>query len=143
MFCFNRSFAINISFHINFDGRCAEALQFYQNNLAGVIGSMLSYRDSPASVSVPDDWQDKIIHGSIVIDNFELVGTDTMPDQYQQPSGFCLLIRVACQEKVKTLVEVFQNGGEIILPPQKTFWSPCYAIVNDRFGVPWKFNCVT
>lgn len=134
---------MNLSFHINFDGRCAEAFQFYEKNLDGVIGPLLSFRDSPISANVPNEWQDKIIHGSITIDNIVLAGTDTMPDEYQKPKGFCLLLRLPSECKVKTLFEIFQENGAVILPPQKTFWSPCYAIVDDCFGVPWKFNCVT
>ena len=77
---------MSLSFHINFDGRCEEAFQFYEKNLNGVIGSLLSYKDSPASENVPDEWQDKILHGSISIDNIELAGTDTMLHEYLLPA---------------------------------------------------------
>jgi PhnB protein len=119
-----------------------EAFEFYNKHLDGVIGPVLRYRDSPVSDTVPDKWQDKIIHGSIIIDSITLAGSDVMPQAYQKPAGFCLLLRLASDNKVKTLFETFKEDGNVVLPPQKTFWSPCYAIVEDRFGVPWKFNCV-
>lgn len=134
---------MSLSFHVNFDGRCAEAFQFYQKHLDGIAGPILRYKDSPVASSVPEQWQDKIVHGSITIDNFELAGTDVMPDQYESPTGFCLLIRLTSEDKVKVLFDIFKQGGKVTLPPQQTFWSPCYAIVTDRFGMPWKFNCVT
>ena len=133
---------MSLSFHINFDGHCAEAFQFYEKHLDGVIGSLLTYSDSPERENIADKWQDKILHGSISIDNIELAGTDILLNEYQKPAGFCILVRVASEKKVKSLFSIFEKGGEVILPPQKTFWSPCYAIVSDRFGVPWKFNCV-
>ncbi|QBG36491.1 VOC family protein [Litorilituus sediminis] len=133
---------MNLSFHINFDGRCEEAFQFYQKNLDAVIGPLLTYKDSPASENVANEWQNKILHGSISIGNIDIAGTDTVINEYEKPAGFCLLLRLASEERVKSLFEIFKEGGEVILPPQKTFWSPCYAIVTDRFGVPWKFNCV-
>lgn len=133
---------MSLSVHINFDGRCEEAFCFYEKHLNGSVNSLLLYKDSPASSSIADEWQDKVLHASIAIDNIDLAGADVMLPDYQKPSGFCLLVRVPSVEKVETLFETFQVDGEVILAPQKTFWSPCYAIVNDRFGVPWKFNCV-
>ena len=133
---------MSLSFHINFDGRCAEAFRFYESNLGGVIGSLLAYRDSPASASVPDHWQEKILHGNISIDHIELAGTDLSADEYEKPRGFCLLLRLPSEDRVKSLFEEFKQQGEVILPPRQTFWSPCYAIVSDRFGVPWKFSAV-
>jgi PhnB protein len=41
---------------------------------------------------------------------------------------------------VKSYFNALQGDGQVILAPQRTFWSPCYAIVIDRFGVPWKIN---
>ncbi|WP_374700153.1 VOC family protein [Shewanella woodyi] len=84
-----------------------------------------------------------ILHGSISIDNIELAGTDTVLHEYDKPTGFCVLLRLPSEDRVKSLFKIFKEGGEVIVPPQKTFWSPCYAIVTDRFGLPWKFNCVT
>ncbi|KZN38645.1 hypothetical protein N480_13400 [Pseudoalteromonas luteoviolacea S2607] len=133
---------MKLSIHVNFDGRCAEAFAFYETHLGGVIGSLLAYKDSPLKGSVPIDWQDKIIHGVISIDSFELVGADSVPEEYEQPTGFCLLLRLPSIEQVEMLFAAFKEEGHVILTPQKTFWSPCYAIVNDRFGVPWKLNCV-
>jgi uncharacterized glyoxalase superfamily protein PhnB len=43
-------------------------------------------------------------------------------------------------EKVDAYFDALQLNGQVILAPQKTFWSSRYAIVIDRFGVPWKLN---
>lgn len=91
---------------------------------------------------VPSEWQDKILHGNIEINNFELAGTDTLPEQYEKPSGFCLLLRLDSEQEVHRLFEALAIDGNVVLSPQQTFWSPCYAIVTDQFGVPWKLNCV-
>jgi PhnB protein len=112
---------MSVSFHINFDGRCAEAFQFYEKHLGGVIGSLLTYGDSPVRENVPDTWQDKILHGSISIDNIEIAGTDTLLHEYQKPAGFCILVRVTSEQRIQSLFSIFKKGGEVILPPQKNF----------------------
>jgi PhnB protein len=134
---------MNLSFHIGFNGQCKEAFEFYAEHLNGTIGTMLEFKDSPVAASVSKEWQHKIVHANILIEGIELAGGDVKPEQYQKPKGFNILLGVNNESAVKSLFEQFSVGGEVILPPQKTFFSPCYAIVVDRFGVPWKFNCGT
>jgi PhnB protein len=132
---------MSLSFHIGFNGQCQEAFEFYAEHLQGTIGTMLQFKDSPAAKNTPADWQDKIVHANISIDEVELAGADVMPEQYQKPKGFCLLLGVDTESRVDSVFNQLSIDGEIIFPPQKTFWSPRYAIVVDRFGVPWKINC--
>ena len=134
---------MSLSFHINFNGQCKEAFEFYAKHLNGTIGTMLKFKDSPIAANVAQEWQDKIVHANMLIEGIELAGADVKPEQYQKPKGFNILLGVKAESTVKSLFELFSVGGEVIFPPQKTFWSPCYAIVVDRFGVPWKFNCGT
>ncbi len=132
---------MNLSLHINFDGRCQEAFEFYERVLGGKIGTMLQYKDSPVSSETPLEEQDKVIHANISINNIELAGGDLPPEHYAQPSGFYLLLGLDSEHDVKRTFKALSAHGEVILPPQKTFWSPCYAIVIDAYGVPWKLNC--
>lgn len=134
---------MSLSFHIDFNGQCQEAFEFYAANLQGVIGTMLRVKDSPISQSYSSDWQHKIVHANISIQGVELAGGDVKPEQYQKPQGFYLLLGLSTEDAVRSAFAQLSAGGEIILPPQKTFWSPCYAIVIDRFSVPWKLNCGT
>lgn len=134
---------MSLSFHIGFNGQCREAFEFYAKYLQGTIGIMLEFKDSPASANVPGEWQHKIVHANISIEGIELAGADVRPELYQQPKGFNILLGVKTEDTVKSIFNQLAIGGEVILPPQKTFWSSCYAIVVDRFGVPWKINCGT
>ncbi|WP_438864083.1 VOC family protein [Neptunicella sp.] len=134
---------MSLSIHINFNGQCQEAFEFYAEHLHGTIGTMLSYKNSPVSATQPADWQNKIVHANILIKDIELAGADVKPEQYQQPTGFNLLLGCSSENEVNTMFDLLSAGGQVILAPQTTFWSARYAIVIDRFGVPWKLNCGT
>ena len=134
---------MNISFHISFKGQCEEAFHYYEKHLGGVINGLFKFKDTPASETVPLEWQGKIVHGGVLVGNVEIVGADVVPQQYKSPKGFSLLLRLASENDVKSRFRVLADGGEVIMPPQKTFWSPCYAVVVDRFGVPWDLNSGT
>jgi len=138
-----REFQMNISIHISFKGQCEEAFRYYEKHLGGVIDGLYKFKDTPASKTAPSEWQDKIVHGGVLIGNVEIAGADVVPEQYEQPKAFSLLLRLASESDVRSKFEVLADGGEVIMPPQKTFWSPCYAVVVDRFGVPWDLNSGT
>lgn len=133
---------MSLSFHIDFKGQCEEAFRFYASHLGGKIGTLLRVKDSPIP-ALSDSHGEKIVHANISIDGVEIAGADVDPDRYQKPQGFCVLLGVDSEEKVRNAFNALQTDGQVVLAPQKTFWSPCYAIVVDRFGVPWKINCGT
>jgi PhnB protein len=133
---------MSLSFHIDFNGQCEEAFNFYADHLGGKIGTMLKVKDSPVP-AVSASHGEKIVHANISIDGVELAGADVDASRYERPRGFYVLLDVDAEDKVHTHFNALQTGGDVILAPQKTFWSPCYAIFTDRFGVPWKINCGT
>jgi PhnB protein len=130
---------MSLAFHIAFNGQCEEAFRFYAEHLGGRIGTLLRVKDAPALASAPSEGE-KIIHANIHIDGVEIAGADVSPDRYGTPQGFHVLLGVDAPEKVETAFYALQAGGRVVLSPQRTFWSPCYAIVVDRFGGPWKIN---
>lgn len=130
---------MSLSFHIDFNGQCEEAFNFYAESLGASIGTMLRVKDSPVPASSASHGE-RIVHANICIDGVEIAGADVDPDRYERPKGFYVLLGVDSEEKVNAFFNALQAGGHVVLAPQRTFWSPCYAIVVDRFGVPWKIN---
>ena len=130
---------MSLAFHIDFNGQCEEAFNFYAEHLGGKIGTMLRVKDAPMPAS-PASHGDKIVHSNISIDGVELAGADVDPIRYEKPKGFYVLLGVDSEAKVRSFFDALQTEGHVVLSPQRTFWSPCYAIVVDRFGVPWKIN---
>lgn len=132
---------MGISFHINFNGQCKDAFEYYAQKLDGKIGTMLQFKDSPVSSSVAESRKNEVVHANICIEGVEFSGADLDSKLYEKPRGFYVLLSVNTEEKVKYIFSALEVGGEVILAPQKTFWSTCYGILIDRFGVPWKINC--
>ncbi|MGV7206417.1 VOC family protein [Oxalobacteraceae bacterium A2-2] len=130
---------MSLSFHIDYNGECEEAFNFYAKHLGGTVGTMLRVADSPipATASRPGHH---IVHANIFIDGVELARADVEESWYQKPTGFYVLLGVDTDEKVDAYFTALQSNGQVILAPQRTFWSSRYAIVVDRFGVPWKIN---
>ena len=133
---------MRVNIHLSFCGQCREAFEFYENLLGGSIGLMLAYGDSPAADSVPAELRGNIVHANLVINEMEIAGADVPPDRYERPSGFNLLLEMDDQSEAKRVFKTLAEGGSILIPIGKTFWSSCYGMLVDRFGTPWEINCV-
>lgn len=127
--------------HIHFQGNCQEAFDFYCEHLGAKMGGMFLFKDTPAGKDVPENWQNKIVHGDIDLDGLVIAGDDSLPETYVAPAGFFILFRVPVK-KTQTYFDALAAEGEILFPIQKTFFSPSYGIVKDKFGVQWKINGV-
>ena len=72
---------MSLSIHLNFNGQCQQAFEFYVTVLQGEIDSMLQVKDAPISESFSADWQQKIVHASISIQDVVICGADVKPEQ--------------------------------------------------------------
>jgi len=51
--------------------------------------------------------------------------------------GFSLALSLANQAEAERAFTALSDGGNVQMPLGKTFWSPCFGMVADRFGVGW------
>jgi PhnB protein len=90
---------------------------------------------------VPADWQDKVMHGTLMIGDQVLMGGDVAPDRYEEPRGFSLSLQITSAMEAERLYHELRAGGRVVMPLEKTFWAERFGMVVDRFGIPWLINC--
>lgn len=130
--------------YLFFGGRCEEALAFYRTALGAEVEMLLRFRDSPQppppGVLAPG-FEDKVMHSSFRIGETTLMASDGC-----QPgatfSGFSLSISVATAGEARRMFDALVDGGEVQMPLAPTFWSPCFGMLTDRFGVGWMINVI-
>ncbi len=130
-----------IDTYLLFDGRCAEAFKFYEKVLGGKIDGIMTHGESPMADKVAPEWRDKVIHVHMKVGDRVLMGSDTPPQHYQQPQGFSVSLGVRDVAEAERLFRALSEGGKVGMPLQKTFWSAAFAMLTDRFGIPWMINC--
>ena len=52
-------------------------------------------------------------------------------------AGFSLSLDAADEAEAERLFAALADGGTVQMPLAKTFWSPKFGMVADRFGVSW------
>ena len=124
-----------------FDGQCEAAFRFYERCLGGTITMLLTWGDSPMANDAPPEWSAKILHASLRVGNVVIGGADTVPEHYDRPRGFAVMLGLSDPIEAERLFYALAEGGTVTLPLQETFWAVRYGWVTDRFGVPWMINC--
>jgi len=126
---------------LSFNGQCETAFKFYERCFGGKIAFMLRWGDSPMAKEAPPEWGQKILHGRITVGDTDLIGADALPQQYEQPKGFSVLLNMDDPADAERLFHALAENGTVRWPIQKTFWALRYGGLVDQFGVPWEINC--
>jgi PhnB protein len=132
---------MQVSPYLSFKGQCEAAFKFYERCLGGQIGEIFRYGGSPMADQAPADWQDKVMHGSVKIGDLLLMGGDVAPDRYEEPKGIVLSLQIETADEAQRVFRELAQGGNTVMPFEKTFWSAGFGMLVDRFGIPWQVNC--
>ena len=132
---------MRFSVHLCFDGQCEEAFRTYQQVLGGQLVTLLKYGDSPLAAQTPIEWQNRILHATLNLGVYELLGADLPSTEYGRPQGFFVTLSLSDFAKAQHIFAALAEGGEIKMPFQPTFWAAGFGVLVDRFGVPWEINC--
>ena len=127
--------------YLLFDGNCEKAFKFYEQHLGGKIETITKHGGSPMEKHVPAEWRHKVMHARMTIAGNVLMGSDPPPDRYQPPQGISVSINVKDAAEADRIFEALSKNGRVSMPIQKTFWATRFAMLTDRFGIPWMINC--
>lgn len=130
--------------YLFFGGRCEEALAFYRVALGAEVEMMLRFRDSPQPPpgALQPGFEDKVMHASFRIGTTTLMASDGC-GAGATFSGFSLSLTVASESEADRAVAALSQGGTVSMPLAKTFWSPRFGMVTDRFGIGWMVSVAT
>lgn len=78
--------------HLSFGGQCESAFKFYERCIGGKIVTMLTWGNSPMAEQAPPEWRAKILHATLAVGDNVLTGADLVPEQYEKPKGFSVLL---------------------------------------------------
>ncbi len=126
--------------YLFFDGRCEEAVAFYQAALGARLEMLMRYRDSPDPLPpgmVPPERIDQVMHAGLRIGDAVLMASDDCSGNTQHFGGFSLSLSVPDAATADRVFSALADGGQVVMPLGKTFWSPRFGMVTDRFGVGW------
>lgn len=123
-------------------GDCAAALDFYRTAIGAKVEMLMKYSESPEKAPpgmLAPDWENKIMHCSFRVGDSVVMASDGCKSQ-DKATGFSLSLSLPTEADVKQTFTALSEGGTVTLAPTKTFWSPCFGMLTDRFGVGWMLS---
>ena len=129
--------------YLFFRGRCEEAVEFYESALGASRIMLMHFEeapDQPPEGMLAPGWDKKVMHASIRIGETMVMMSDGCGPEDGGFDGFRLSLCPENEDHAKKFFAALSDGGSVEMPLGKTFWSPCYGMCTDKFGVGWMVN---
>ena len=129
-----------IQSYLFFDGRTEEAIEFYKKALGAKVEMVMRYKEAPEAPPpgmVPPGSENKVMHSSFRIGDTSVMASDGNCTGKPAFNGFSLSISVANEGEADRVFAALGDGGQVQMPLAKTFFSPKFGMVADKFGVSW------
>jgi PhnB protein len=126
--------------YLFFNGTCEQALEFYVKALGAQVQFTMRYKESPEAPPpgmVPPGWENKIMHTSFRIGETTVMASDGCSADKASFDSFALSLSVGTEAEADRAFAALADGGQVKMPLTKTFWSPRFGMLKDRFGVNW------
>jgi PhnB protein len=130
--------------YLFFGGRCEEALEFYRTALGAQVDYLILYKDSPEPMPpgmLAPGFEKKVMHATFRIGATKLMASDGCGEA-SSFEAFSLSLAVPTRAEADRAFAALAAGGQVKMPLAKTFWSPCFGMVTDRFGLGWMVSVV-
>lgn len=123
--------------YIFFDGRCDEALEFYRKTLGAEVTALMRFKESPEPEACGPGTADKVMHAEFRVGESTLLASDGRCEGQPSFKGFSLTLIMPNESESGRVFAALGEGGKVQMPLGKTFFSPSFGMVEDRFGVSW------
>jgi PhnB protein len=132
---------VSIQPYLFFGGRCEEAIEFYKKALGAELVMMARFNEAPEKQpGLPECFENKVMHATLRIGETLLMASDGSCEAPQNFEGFSLSITVRDEAEAERLFAALSDGGLVTMRLEKTFWSPKFGMLQDRFGVGWMIS---
>ena len=127
--------------YLFFGGRCEEALDFYKSALGAEVQMLMRYSDCPDPMPegrLPAGYESKVMHASFKVGSSVILASDGCGgDESKGFRAFSLSLALPTEAEADLAFNALAAGGEVTMPLAKTFWSPCFGMLQDKFGMGW------
>jgi len=125
--------------YLFFDGRCEEAMEFYKTALGAEIKALLRFKDNPEPQPgmTPAGAENKVMHANFRIGDTDVLASDGHCLGQPKFQGFSLALSAKNEAEAERKFAALADGGQVQMPLAKTFFSPRFGMVADKFGIGW------
>lgn len=129
--------------YLTFDGNCEEAINLYKEAFKTEVLELMRFSDmSPnPNFQIPEDYKNRILQARLKFGDDFIRMSDCGPNhKLNAPKSERISLVIETKEElVRYAFSILEKEGNVGMPLEKTFYSPCAGVVFDKFGVMWNF----
>jgi PhnB protein len=129
--------AMQVQPYLMFEGRCDEALKFYQAAIGAEIQMLMRFKESPDQSMVSPEAKEKIMHACMRIGDSRVLASDGNCSGSPAFNGVNLTLNASDDAEAEKLFAALAEGGQVRMPLEKTFFASKFGMLADQFGVNW------
>ena len=132
---------MSLNTYLTFDDNCLEVFEFYRSIFGGEFLALMTYRDGPEGMTIPEAELDRIMHVSLPIGSSVLMGSDGCSAFGPPPvvgDNFALSFRADSREHADEIFAKLSDGGSVKWPMDDAFWGDYFGACTDKFGINWQ-----
>jgi PhnB protein len=123
--------------YVFFDGKCDEALEFYQRALGAKVTALMRWKEAPDKSMITPGQENKVMHSEFQVGETVILASDGRGTGSPSFQGFALTITADNDANAKRMFNALGDGGQVQMPLEKTFFASLFGMVADKFGVGW------
>ena len=124
--------------YLFFNGRCEEAIHYYEKHLGAKVNAKMRYKEAPPSDGPGADANgEHIMYSNLTIGDTVVMASDDCVNKDTTFQGFSLSLTVGNHAEAERVFKALADGGQVQMPLSQTFFSPCFGMLADRFGIRW------
>jgi PhnB protein len=126
--------------YLDFNGQCEDAIEFYKKALGARVEMLMRFKDAPKGAMqecASSATAEKIMHATLKVGHSIMMASDGRCTGKASFSGISMSLSVGSDDEATQRFNALSEGGQIMMPLAKTFFSSQFGMVKDRFGVVW------
>jgi PhnB protein len=128
---------MNLQPYLFFDGKCDEALDFYKKAVGAEPKMLMRFSQAPDQSMVSPGSENKVMHAQVQIGDTTVLMSDGRCTGNSNFQGFALTLTAKSENEADKTFNALADGGKVTMPMAKTFFSPRFGMLTDKFGVGW------
>ena len=123
--------------YLHFNGRCEEAIEFYKGAVGAKVEMLMHFKDAPDKSMIKPESENKVMHATLRVGDSMFMASDGDCKGSAKFEGFSMSLTVSSEGDAKKFFDALSAGGQVRMPLTKTFFSPAFGMLADKFGLGW------
>jgi PhnB protein len=132
----SREAIMRVEPYLYFNGRCEEAIAFYQRAVGAEVVRLVRFKDNPG-LPAPPGADDKVMHARLRFGETIVFASDGQGEGKPAFQGFSLTLSATSDAEAERLFAALTDGGHVQLPLMSTPFASRFGMGSDPFGILW------